>query len=175
MSRGHFFADELLQSTHDFVRTQTVGDHFNSVGGGYQRTAVAYGITVIAQVLLFKYFVQGDRFAPRGEVDQTSLRPFFGRGDQKKLALRAGKYDGTLVTTLTDDIEAAGRETDPARQAEVFRRAETILVEQEMPIVPVYYYKTSSMIRPQVKGFHPNPINRIMFHDLRIRRPEGDR
>ena len=96
----------------------------------------------------------------------TFLDMFVTDGGNNNTGWSNAEYDRLIK-------EAAGQ-GDTARQAEIFRRAETILVEQELPILPVYVYKTSSLIRPWVKGFHPNPINRIMFNDLWIERP-GDR
>ena len=33
--------------------------------------------------------------------------------------------------------------------------AETILL-RELPIIPVYFYVSKDMVRPYVRGFHPN-------------------
>ncbi|MBN2581507.1 MAG: peptide ABC transporter substrate-binding protein [Planctomycetes bacterium] len=70
-------------------------------------------------------------------------------------------------------IDEAGDEGDTERQADIFRRAESILVEQEVPILPVYFYVSSSMVRESVKGYFPNPLNRIAFEDLWIESQEG--
>ena len=58
------------------------------------------------------------------------------------------RYDGL--------IRRAGLEADPAKRMALFREAETILVEQEMPILPIYYFVTTEMFRPSVKGIHQN-------------------
>jgi ABC-type oligopeptide transport system substrate-binding subunit len=39
-----------------------------------------------------------------------------------------------------DLIAAAGREVDPAKRYDIFRKAEKILVTDESPICPLYYY-----------------------------------
>jgi len=65
-------------------------------------------------------------------------------------------------------IEDAAGEADPQRRANILQQAETILVEQEMPVLPIYYYVNSCLIRPNVKGYHVNPRNRVLFGDLWI-------
>jgi len=69
--------------------------------------------------------------------------------------------------------EAAGT-VDTRRQADLFRRAESILIEQEMPVAPVYYYVSALLVRDRVKGYVPNPLNRIAFEDLWIDTAEGE-
>jgi oligopeptide transport system substrate-binding protein len=52
-------------------------------------------------------------------------------------------------------VEQAQQENDAARRMELFHRAERILMD-EMPIIPIYFYVSTSMVRPYVKGFYPN-------------------
>jgi ABC-type oligopeptide transport system substrate-binding subunit len=42
------------------------------------------------------------------------------------------KYDGLIA--------AAAREIDPRKRNELFRQAEQILIEQDAPICPIFYY-----------------------------------
>jgi ABC-type oligopeptide transport system substrate-binding subunit len=44
------------------------------------------------------------------------------------------------VKAYDDLIAAAGREVDKEKRFEIFRRAEKILVTDEAPICPLYYY-----------------------------------
>ncbi len=55
-----------------------------------------------------------------------------------------------------DLIRRAGRERDPGRRMAVFHEAETLLVEREMPIIPLHYYVTNEMYRDNVKGIWQN-------------------
>ncbi|HLY73019.1 MAG TPA: peptide ABC transporter substrate-binding protein [Planctomycetota bacterium] len=62
-------------------------------------------------------------------------------------------------------IEAAGKELDPARRMQLLHDAEAILME-ELPIVPIYFYVTKNLLKPEVTGFFDNvrdthPYNRI--------------
>lgn len=52
-------------------------------------------------------------------------------------------------------VERAQWENDIDRRMELFREAEQILMA-EMPIIPIYFYVSTSMVRPYVKGFYPN-------------------
>ncbi|WP_372368063.1 peptide ABC transporter substrate-binding protein [Candidatus Uabimicrobium sp. HlEnr_7] len=45
-------------------------------------------------------------------------------------------------------------ETDVKKRAELFRKAEKILLE-ESPVMPIYFYVADQMIKPYVRGFYP--------------------
>lgn len=51
-------------------------------------------------------------------------------------------------------IEAASRERDPAARFQRVQEAEALLVD-EMPILPIYFYVRTTLIRPQVQGWYP--------------------
>jgi oligopeptide transport system substrate-binding protein len=53
-------------------------------------------------------------------------------------------------------IAAAGRELDPAKRAQVLVEAEKLLIEQEMPIIPIYIYVKKGLLSPKVCGFYEN-------------------
>jgi len=62
-------------------------------------------------------------------------------------------------------IRAAGREPDPARRMAVFTRAEAILID-EMPVMPLYFYRVHNMYRKGVVGVYPNIRNLILLKHL---------
>jgi hypothetical protein len=55
---------------------------------------------------------------------------------------------------------------DPGKRAlalgkvrmELFREAEAILVQDEFPIVPIYFYVVSGLAKPHLKGFYPTLV-----------------
>ena len=51
--------------------------------------------------------------------------------------------------------EIAPRESDPQKRMEHFRQAERILMN-DLPVIPIYFYVSTSMVRPYVKGFYRN-------------------
>jgi oligopeptide transport system substrate-binding protein len=65
-------------------------------------------------------------------------------------------------------VAEAARQTDPAERARTFRRAEEILLA-EVPVVPLYFYTTVTLVRPGLEGVEPNLLNRIDFAMLRWR------
>jgi oligopeptide transport system substrate-binding protein len=56
-------------------------------------------------------------------------------------------------------IQKAQFEADEQKRNEFFREAERILMD-ELPVIPVYFYVSTSMVKPYVRGYFPN------FHDL---------
>ena len=56
-------------------------------------------------------------------------------------------------------LRAASSEGDPRERAELLQQAERQLLE-DLPILPLYFYVTSRMVKPWVGGFTPN----IMDH-----------
>ena len=50
-------------------------------------------------------------------------------------------------------------EGDLARRADLLQQAEAILLE-DMPILPIYYYVTSKLVKPWLGGYESN----IMDH-----------
>ncbi len=53
-------------------------------------------------------------------------------------------------------LESAALLRDPADRSAVLRRAEAILVEQDLPILPILHYAEPIAIKPYVKGLRPN-------------------
>jgi ABC-type oligopeptide transport system substrate-binding subunit len=52
-------------------------------------------------------------------------------------------------------VAAAGDEADPARRAALLDEAERLLLD-EAPLFPIYHYVAHNLIRPFIKGVHPN-------------------
>ncbi len=65
-------------------------------------------------------------------------------------------YDSLLA-------QAAG-EADEASRLAVLRKAESILVGEQMPIIPLYFYANAYLVRPTVRGVEDNFRN---FHPFR--------
>lgn len=67
-------------------------------------------------------------------------------------------------------IAAAAVEADPARRMAILRAAEQLLVEEELPIWPVYYYVSLNMFPSHVKGAPPNLLNLIALDAMSVDR-----
>lgn len=66
-------------------------------------------------------------------------------------------------------IAAAARETDPKQRLEILRQAETIWVN-ELPAIPIYFYTSVNLVKPNVRGFFPtaqdiHPLQLLRFAD----------
>jgi len=46
----------------------------------------------------------------------------------------------------------------PQERLEIFQKAEEILMN-EVPIIPVYFYRSKALIQPSVKGWLPNLLD----------------
>lgn len=55
-------------------------------------------------------------------------------------------------------IRAAAETQDQAERFEHFQKAEAILV-QETPIMPIYFYRSKSLIQTSVRGWHPTVLD----------------
>ncbi len=53
-------------------------------------------------------------------------------------------------------IRLAAREIDPAKRRAFFHEAETILIDREIVICPVYQPVSYNLMNPRIRGMHPN-------------------
>jgi oligopeptide transport system substrate-binding protein len=64
-------------------------------------------------------------------------------------------------------IAAANREPNQARRAQLFSQAETILITEEAPIVPIYFYSGFMYFNDRkVKGIYPNLLDEHPLQDI---------
>lgn len=56
-------------------------------------------------------------------------------------------------------IQMAANEPDNEKRFKLFQKAEKILVEDELPIMPIYYYVSHNMYRDNTKGIYPNILD----------------
>jgi oligopeptide transport system substrate-binding protein len=62
-------------------------------------------------------------------------------------------------------ILAARKETDPAKRLDDFQQAEAILMA-EVPFIPLYYYTTIFLIRPEVRGYENNLMDEHIYQNI---------
>ena len=60
-------------------------------------------------------------------------------------------------------VYQAAEETDPAKRKELYDKAQKILTENDVPIVPFFVSNQQNMIKPYVKGLVPNPLDLVLF------------
>lgn len=67
-------------------------------------------------------------------------------------------------------IRAAGLAEDKARRFQYFQEAERILM-QASPIIPVYFYRSKSLIQPSVQGWYPTLIDHHPYKAVYLEAP----
>jgi len=55
-------------------------------------------------------------------------------------------------------IQEAGQTSNPAARFEKFQKAEAILLD-EMPVIPIYFYVSLTLVKPNVRGWYPNILD----------------
>ena len=64
-------------------------------------------------------------------------------------------------------LKEAESTTDLAARAKLLQEAEKILVD-DYPFAPLYYYVTTRLVKPQVKGYQGNPTGTLRTQHLKI-------
>ena len=94
----------------------------------------------------------------------TFLDMFTSKSGNNRTGWKHPRYDAL--------IHEANQQTDKQRRAEVFRRAETILVTEETPIVPLYFYAGFNYYdAKKVGGIWPNILDEHPMQYLHKKRP----
>ena len=98
----------------------------------------------------------------------TFLDLFTANSGNNRTGWKNARYD--------DLIRRADLQTDMARRAELFRRAEEILVNDEAPIVPLYFFEGFNYFDPEkIEGIWQNALDEHPLQYIRkIRRRASD-
>ena len=67
-------------------------------------------------------------------------------------------------------VEEAAMERDPERRQRLYDRAQKILTEEDIPIMPLFQNAQNLLVKPYVKGFRPNAMDIIHLKDVWIER-----
>lgn len=79
-----------------------------------------------------------------------------------------GQNDAGYSAKAFDDlIELAATETDMKTRAELLREAEKQMLS-DYPVMPLYFYVSKHLVKPWVKGYQPNIMNRDQSRYYRI-------
>jgi oligopeptide transport system substrate-binding protein len=66
-------------------------------------------------------------------------------------------------------VAEASRELDPARRQVLYDRAQRILCEEEVPIVPFFVTSLNLAVAPRVQGFEPNAMDIYFLDSVSVR------
>ena len=93
----------------------------------------------------------------------TFLELFMSDGGNNRTGWKNARYDALL--------RQANAQTDPRLRAHLLQEAETLLVGDESPIVPLFFYKGVNYYDPaRIEGIYPNPLD---CHPLQGIRKKG--
>ena len=70
-------------------------------------------------------------------------------------------------------LNAANAEADNARRYQLFRAAE-MLLDEDAPYVPLYFYSCRHLIKPYLKGWQTNILDRNLSRHMYLLQHEGD-
>ncbi len=93
----------------------------------------------------------------------TFLDMFVTGGGNNRTGWSNGRYDQLIA--------AAAKTPDTRKRLHMLREAEDILINRDMPIMPVYFYANLSLRRTSVRGFYENPRDLHPFQYIRIALP----
>jgi oligopeptide transport system substrate-binding protein len=92
----------------------------------------------------------------------TFLGTFTTDSGQNRTGWSDAEYD-RLIT-------AAAAEPDDARRFALFRAAEQVLCEEELPIIPIFFRRGNYVLRPRFEGLHDNVRDLLQIHRARLAR-----
>ncbi len=95
----------------------------------------------------------------------TFLDMYVTGSGQNRTGWSSGEYDRLIA--------AAAGERDDARRFALFRQAEALLCNDQLPIIPVYFKTGNYLLRPGLGGVGPNIRDILPIHRIR-RLPPGD-
>jgi len=59
-------------------------------------------------------------------------------------------------------------EADKEKRKQIYHEALRIINEQDVPIVPIYYYRNQSLVNQRVKNYPQNVMNKFYIHDAEL-------
>lgn len=92
----------------------------------------------------------------------TFLDVFASSNGNNDSAFRNAEYD--------DLLDRAARTLDPGERMHTLAKAETVLVERELPLLPILHYAQPIAVQPWVRGIEPNPRLRFSFRHVTVDR-----
>jgi oligopeptide transport system substrate-binding protein len=63
-------------------------------------------------------------------------------------------------------VEKAAEEENPEKRIALYREAQQILTENDVPIAPILISIQQTMVKPYVVGLNPNPLDLILFNKV---------
>jgi len=97
----------------------------------------------------------------------TFLDMYLSNSGNNRTGWKNSTYDHLVI--------GANRQSDSGKRAEMFREAESILVNQDVPIVPIYFYAGFMCFDDRkIKGIYPNILDEHPLQTIwKVKRPSS--
>jgi oligopeptide transport system substrate-binding protein len=152
---------EILYNTHEAHKTiaELVRKQWERNLGITVSTRNEEWASYMASIHLLDYTVArrawvGDYLDPN-----TFLGMMVTGGENNSTGFSNAEYDRLIA--------AAEEEVDEALRMKLLHQAEQILMD-ELPIIPIYYYVSKSMVKPYIRGFYGNLLDDHPLYQLWI-------
>ncbi|UCD29883.1 MAG: peptide ABC transporter substrate-binding protein [Planctomycetota bacterium] len=96
-------------------------------------------------------------------MDPTTFLDLFETGNGNNHAAFSDPYFDKL-------LEQAAYETDKVKRMQILSQAEAYVMEEQLPILPLYGYVLVYAWRPNVKGIYPNPRDHFPLNYIYVER-----
>jgi oligopeptide transport system substrate-binding protein len=107
-----------------------------------------------------EYDISGSSWIGDYDDANTFLDLFLSNSGNNRTGWKNAGYDSL--------INRANMQTDATQRAELFRRAETILIAEQVPVVPVYFYTGFNYFNPaRIEGIYQNLLDEHPLQDIR--------
>ncbi|MEN8256022.1 MAG: peptide ABC transporter substrate-binding protein [Verrucomicrobiota bacterium] len=119
--------------------------------------------TYLAEKKAHKYDIARASWIGDYTDPSTFLELFITDGGNNDSAWSNKQYD--------ELIRQASLEQDSEKRMGFFQQAEKILLD-EAPLIPIYFYRNKSLVRPSVKNWKPNPLDRHPYKHVYLEADE---
>ncbi len=119
--------------------------------------------TYLAQKKTHKYSIARASWVGDYEDPSTFLEMFITGSGNNDAAWSNPEYDRL--------IQAAANEMDQDKRYEIYQQAEAILMD-ELPIIPIYYYRSKQLVTTSVKNWEPSLLDRHPYKYLYLEADE---
>jgi len=83
--------------------------------------------------------------------------------------LSGNNFTGLCSATYDEAIRSGGRSLDPHTRAEAYAKAEKILLEEQVAIVPLFRQRNIRLVSPRVGNFYVNLMGDFLFREFDLR------
>lgn len=128
------------------------------------------GIEVTLDEQEYRVFLQSRHDKSRWDVARLAWTADFNDASNFLDTFRSrspNNDSGYSNSGYDESLDQAAHTADPGRRRAILESAEKRMIG-EYPLIPLYYLVSKRLVKPYVKGFEPNPLNRIGSKSLSL-------